>query len=280
MSLRIRFKHKNTEDAIRTPLEYTDRKMDPQAEITEELLPTITELWYDAVCTQEDLSALISDAQMLPNLKNLVFDTGLEDLSPLTALKHLEDLEIEYWGNVFDFTPVGEMSSLKSILISGGMISDMALVHPEALVKLSNLKALYLHEFGSVDLSFLKGMPQIEEFHCGWGNDVGSIEAVATLSELKELWLDAIYVQNLDFLEKVHTSVSLELSCNIRDKVGIDYIRQIMKGRDRADIYDISSRGYLLVNDWGEILEEAVPFYPYDMTEEDKQALRDKGVKI
>ena len=79
-----------------------------------------------------------------------------------------------------------------------------------------------LRAFCNKDLGFLRKMPQLENFMCGWANSVKDIDAIGAHSGLKSLYLVALYLDNLDFLDNLSDDIEVELS-SLSVKQGIDY---------------------------------------------------------
>ena len=113
------------------------------------------------------------------------------------------------------------MTDLKYLSVSGGEISDIDFVNVEALKNLPSLTSLRLHEFGTVDLSFLKEMQRLDSFYCGYANEVFSADSISCLVNLSELTLIGFEVDNLDFLKPLNKDLWLDL-CTMKLQHEID----------------------------------------------------------
>ncbi len=157
------------------------------------------------------------------SLRNLSINIGTTDLTFLSALPSLESLYLVIWNykNAVDFRYFSCLQNLKTLEVSGGDISSMALLYTDALATLKKLDSLILHEFGSVDLSFLENMPWLEHFYCGYANEVKNVAAIGKLINLQELTLIDIKMEDLNYLDSLPSTMDLEL-CSIETRNGID----------------------------------------------------------
>ena len=147
----------------------------------------------------------------LSGLKELVVETNSIPLF-LKNMPNLEDLDVTFWGSrEFDFKWVNYLKKLKSLCISGGDYSSINLINEKAILNLHELKDIVLHEFGSVDLEFLKDMKQLTSFYCGYANDVLNVDSIGHLQNLKELTLIDIPVNNLEFLNAFDDNLEVEM---------------------------------------------------------------------
>jgi Leucine-rich repeat (LRR) protein len=194
----------------------------------------------DRAITEEDVLAISTldcsgfpfdarDYETLLSFKNLaclVIDTRADELDFLKSLPLLEELNLETWGgnNIVDFRVFSCLPHLKTLVVSGGVFSDIGFKNLEGLIALKNLENLTLHEFGSVDLRPLRQMSWLKKLFCGYANKVYDIDALASLCNLKSLELVDIEMDSLDFLDAFPDDIILEL-CSLRVNNGIDYSR-------------------------------------------------------
>ena len=157
----------------------------------------------------EDLETL----EKCTSLKNLAINIGTSDLSFLSAFSLLESLDLEIWNykNSVDFRYFTYLQNLKSLTVSGGVISSMELLNTDALTALEKLVSLTLHEFGSVDLSFLEKMSWLKRFYCGYANEVNNAAAIGKQINLQELTLIDIQIDDLAFLDNLPDSMIIDL---------------------------------------------------------------------
>lgn len=176
-----------------------------------------------------------ADARNVRSLDLTNFSFSLEDLDTLSRFTELTDLGIEMhivsssfwrsfskmqdlylccWGGPVDFDSFRKMEDLKSLWVSGGDLSDIDFLNLNALTNLKKLRILGLHEFGTVDLAPLREMPQLRIFYLGWAKKVIDIETIGTMTQLNELKLNGLYVDDLDFLYMLPDTLQLEMCGN------------------------------------------------------------------
>ncbi|MBQ8717199.1 MAG: hypothetical protein IJY43_05095 [Clostridia bacterium] len=232
MAKELYFCHQEFERTVREALSIYDRPL------TDADVAAITELdCSNFSFSSEDLDVL----SCFQALRDLTINTNADDLSFLQKMSELEHLDMECWSqkNAFDLRALSHLHKLKYLFISGGDISDMDLLHSEALVGLRELEDLCFHEFGTVDLQPLRHMPWIRTFFCGWANSVKHVEAIGTLQKLKELTLISFAMKDLDFLDALPSDLELEL-CSLGVEKGIPYekLKRFYKGNfDEIDKY-------------------------------------------
>lgn len=211
----IEFHNNEFEWDVREKLNKTD------GPVYENDLLGITEL----DCTNYDFDDKdIEILRRMYNLKSLDICIWNSDLEFLKDLHGLKSLYIMHGNreNRLDFELFSELTGLEELYVSGGDISGIAYDNLNALVGLTELRTLHLHEFGTVDLSPLRQMPGLEDFYCGYAYFVKDIDAVGTLRKLKSLTLIDFEMKNLDFLDNLSDDLSLEL-CADNIIEGIDW---------------------------------------------------------
>ena len=240
MSNNIVFAADGFEYEVREKLDKPDRP------ITAEDISSITEL----DCTNFDFYH--EDAGVLEqfvNLETLSIDICCDSLSFLSSLLKLRELFIIYRnGNgKLDFSAFACLDNLESLWVSGGDISNIDFVNTESLIGLKKLTSLELHEFGTVDLSFLEQMPWLEWFSCRYADKIINVDSIGKLRNLKELWLDGDELDDLDFLDHFPDSLKLNISGN---KVYKDTDINRLKRFTNADISDLEINGRLYFPFW------------------------------
>lgn len=214
MSTQLVFHHREFELDIREILNIS------KGSITINDVSVITELdCSNYTFAHDDIDTL----KQFANLESLAIEIGNIDLSFLCAFRKLKVLDLVYWdiGNKLDFDVFTPLSELESLYISGGDISSIALTNLCALTGLKKLKTLHFHEFGTADLAFLAQMPWIEDFFCGYANQIINIDCIGKLRNLKSLELIDIEMDSLDFLGCLPGDMSLDL-CGNEVHSGID----------------------------------------------------------
>lgn len=218
---------------------------------------------FDRAITEEDASSVIeldlSDFTFKEeDFETLFLFTSLEALSItldsschffMNRLKSIKDLYLICYGAKVDFKVFSDMKELTSLCVSGGDYSNIALENLDALVSLEKLELLELHEFGSVDLAPLSKMPQLKGFALRYTHDAKNINAIGDMVWLKELTLDGLYMENLDFLDTLPDTVSIKMGgieiygCN---DVNVEKWKRFKK----HDIFEISVK-----NGWWDYID-------------------------
>lgn len=231
MAKEIIFKHPEFEYEVRKNLGISDRPVTDKdvANIVELELHNFNFLFED----EENLS-------LFKNIETLDINTCSHNLDFLKPLTKLKDLYIEYGAICgFDFSKIEHLKKLENFTISGGDLSGMELINTDALLNLPNLKILYFHEFGSVDLSPLRQMEQLEFFFCGYADEVRNIDTLKYLTNLNHLELIDIEVDNLNFLDNFPDDIEIELSLDIKNDVDLEKLKRFKK----LDLYDTYMNG-------------------------------------
>lgn len=229
----LRFHNKHFEAAVRDELLIFDRPITADDAL----------LAYDLDCSYfvfdfEDCDTLCA----FKKLEWLHINVDFEDLSFLQGLVNLEELRVEFFNdNYFDLSYLIPLQKLNALAVCGGYgetIFDFR--NFDALVKLPCLQSLTLHEFGAVDLSALKHMPNLTGFQCSYANKVYNVEAISNLVNLIDLVLVDITVPNLDFMKTLPDEMMLTLSgVNCLEKVDLTELHRFKE----YDISDIEVNG-------------------------------------
>ncbi len=225
--MELQFNHPEFEDEVRTELGIFNRP------ITEEdaLLVSHLDLSNFDFRT-EDMETLL----FFKNLKNLNANMWHSTPEFWHNFQHIEELYVCV-GDDFDFSSFQNMKDLSDLFVSGGDYSGVDYLNLEALLPLEKLRKMHLHEFGSVDLLPLASMPQLRELGLHYANKIHNIDVVGDLSQLEELRLTGLYVDSLDFLDRLPDHVRLEM-CGIHVYDGVD--PQKWKRFAEHDICEIS----------------------------------------
>ena len=225
--MELQFNHPEFEDEVRTELGIFDRP------ITEEDVLSVLHLDLSNFdFCDEDIATL----SLFKNLKHL--DVNMWHSTPdfWHGFPHMEDLYVCV-GDDFDFSSFQNMKELSYLFVSGGDYSDVDYLNLEALLSLERLREVHLHEFGSVDLFPLTSMPQLRELGVHYANKVHNIDIIGLLSQLEELRLTGLYVDSLNFLDRLPDHIRLEM-CGIHVYSGVD--PQKWKRFAEHDICEIS----------------------------------------
>lgn len=225
--MELRFSHPEFEDEVRSELKI-----------------------YDRPITGED-------ALLVLHLDLSNFDFRDEDMVTLSFFKNLKHLDVNMWhstpdfwhgfphmedlyvcvGDDFDFSSFQNMKELSYLFVSGGDYSNVDYLNLEALLPLEKLQEVQLHEFGSVDLLPFASMPQLRELGVHYANKIHNIDIIGDLSQLEELRLTGLYVDSLDFLDRLPDRVRLDM-CGIHVYGGVDPTK--WKRFTERDICEIS----------------------------------------
>lgn len=191
---------------------------------------------YTGVNDLSELIAWINDT----SIKSLSLDRGnFSDLSPLTALTELEELNIESNDNITDISPLVSLANLKKLTLFG--LHGLSAENMEPISALVNLRYLKLHVWylneryfrmllplqqletlilsngALLDVTYISQMHSLIELEItpGWENQIGpdilNIELLGNLTNLERLtilggipnfdisWITSL--QNLEYLE-------------------------------------------------------------------------------
>lgn len=206
------FQQPKFEEEVRTRLDIWDRPL------TEEdaLRVYILEL--------NNFKFLKSDLDTLyyfTNLEELAIKTGKLNANFWQHFPKLRDIYWSCWAGCVDFEGFRTMSELWSLVVTGGDWSCAEFVNLDALVNLDQLKILVLHEFGAVDATPVGKMSQLEGLAIEYANTVKNIDTIGNLTQLEELSLTGLVVDNLYFLDSLSSDMRLDL-CGIHVRKGVD----------------------------------------------------------
>lgn len=171
--------------------------------------------------TELDLSNFNTDENEIDtlihfkNLKTLALEMKNIGSSFWRNFPKLEDLVWITWNGPIDFSVFSNMKNLVRLTVSGGDYSSIAFENLDALIPLKNLGYLELHEFGSVDLAPLAFMKQLKSLAVRYSHKVCNITVIATMTQLEQLTLEGLSVDNMDFLDTLPDNIELEL-CGIQ----------------------------------------------------------------
>ena len=237
MSNPLVFHHREFERDVRKILNK------PEGQITDSDVSVITQLdCTNYTFDHNDINAL----KHFINLEKLSIEINDADISFLSSFPKLKGLDLICINseNEMDLNVISCLRDLEYLFVSGGDISDIDFISTNALTGLTKLTDLSFHEFGTVDLSFLNQMPWIEEFLCGYAYEVLNIESIGKLKNLESLTLIDIEIDNLDFLDSLPDTMSLEL-CGLELQNGIDMEK--LKRFSETDIDEITVGGKRIV---------------------------------
>ena len=233
--MQLSFCHPEFEKEVREQINIFDRA------ITDNDVLSVVELDLSNFnFKEEDIDTLF----FFINLKSLSINLGSKDQFFWDHFRNIENLYWVCWGSKVDFRAFSNMKKLSSLCISGGAYSDIAFENLDALVFLENLQCLELHEFGHVDLSPLSKMLQLKSFALRYTHQAESIATIGMMVWLKELVLDGLYVENLDFLDTLPDTVSIEM-CGIEIYGCNDVNVEKWKRFKKRDICEIAVK-----NEW------------------------------
>ncbi|MBE6592326.1 MAG: hypothetical protein E7646_09845 [Ruminococcaceae bacterium] len=227
--MNLTFNHPEFEQEVRERLNIFDRELTvADAMLVKELDFTNFDF------KDEDIETLF----LFSNLTSLAINIRQQNAFFWNHFPKLQDLYWCCWGNEIDFSVFSNMADLTSLMVSGGDYSDIKFNGLEALIQLSHLEELTLHEFGPVDLAPLEKMKQLKHFSLLYTDSAQNIETIGKLNWLESLSLCGIYTDNLDFLDFLPDHIELEL-CGIeiygRKEVDVQKRKRFTK-RDICEI--------------------------------------------
>ena len=110
--------------------------------------------------------------------------TTLSDISPVTKLTNLEELNLD-WSSIVDISPLMGLTKLKTLGLEGNSIVDTSSLASLTALDVLNLKENKLTSLGT-SLSSLTALTQL---WLGGNKDLSNISAVASLTNLQILHL-------------------------------------------------------------------------------------------
>ncbi len=155
----------------------------PRGELTENDLESLRELKYEPESSSSSVESL-EGLQFAVNLESLGLpDNSVSDLSPLSALVQLRNLDLAKNDNITDISVLQNLVNLETIDLSANNISDLS-----PLQDLGALRELRM-SFNTVsDLSPLQGLTELRVLLLT-GNLIEEVDALANLTNLRRLLL-------------------------------------------------------------------------------------------
>jgi len=157
------------------------------------------------------------------------------------CIKGFRDLFWTYCGEDIDFCVFRNMNKLKSLCVFGGEDYDIPFINLDKLIPLEKLEHLELHNFGPVDLFPLCKMPQLKVLELHKNRHAQNISSLCEIMWLKELILENIFVENLEFLDYLPDDLYLKMNhIEILTSSNLD-VRKWRRFKKR-NIYEIIAR--------------------------------------
>ena len=203
--MKLTFCHHEFEQEVRERLNVFDRELTvDDAVLVREL--DLTNFDFK----DEDVETLFQ----FSNLISLSINIGQQDSFFWNHFPKLQNLYWCCWGFEINFAVFSNMRELTYLMVSGGDYSNIKFNNLDALIQLSCLEELLLHEFGPVDLAPLERMHQLKHFSLLYTGSAQNIETIGKLHWLESLDLCGLYIDNLDFLDSLPDSIELDM-CGI-----------------------------------------------------------------
>lgn len=221
------FQHPEFEAEVRARLDIWDRPLTKE----DALLVSVLEL-NNFRFQKGDLETLFN----FTNLTELAINTGKLDHDFWEHFPKLKDIYWSCWAGTVDFECFRTMYELWSLVVTGGDWSSAEFKNIEALLDLRQLKILVLHEFGAVDVGPVGMMTQLEGLAIEYARKVENIDAIGKLSQLEELVLTGLTVDNLDFLNNMPDDMKLDIcGIHVREEVDVSKWKRFTS-RDVSEI--------------------------------------------
>ncbi len=152
-------------------------------------LPALPELERVSLYQNPVTSAGLEHLRSLQDLRCLeLSDTDVADLSPLTALPHLEVLDLSWNSALTDdgAASLSQMTSLRELHLSGTSITDRSLAYLERLSQLESLFLYHLPGITPVGLLKLAQLPKLQQLRLDVDDD-SALESLRDLTHLQQL---------------------------------------------------------------------------------------------
>lgn len=157
--------------------------------------------------------------------------SGKIDLTPLSNLTNLQELQISGNPNIENFTPLSSLINLRLLNLSGSQVKDVSflssLTNLEELLlianeindmrplsNLSNLQNLYIYHNQIEDIKPLSALNKLQKLFLG-NNQIKDVTPLSSLTNLQELELWENQISDVTPLSSLNNLLVLNLSSNI-----------------------------------------------------------------
>jgi len=139
----------------------------------------------------------------------VLFEVPFVDGTPLSDLKELRMLDLSRCPQVRDFTFLGSLGALESLLLSGTAFSDLAMLTP-----MTHLRELSLGQtqVTAENLDALAGLTRLEGLHLDGLAQLVNPAALGNMLELRHLGLSGTAVKDLSVLAKLPELRTLKIN--------------------------------------------------------------------
>ncbi|AZQ61784.1 leucine-rich repeat domain-containing protein [Flammeovirga pectinis] len=167
----------------------------------------------DSVMITKNDSTIALDESIYKHIEGFLKSTELDvslnpevvDLSPLSKLRNLEDLNISGTG-VNDLSPIRTLTNLQVLRCEMTGINSLA-----PLLYCTNMQMLMINDTQIEDISILENFSELEELYC-FNTTVSDITSLDGLSNLKVIWANDTQIEAIDALNNAKKLRSLDLS--------------------------------------------------------------------
>lgn len=152
------------------------------AEIVEDV-SLITEIRFNSGADSLD------GLEQFTNLQSLCIDgSEMTDINQIVSLPDLKKLELEDFTNLSDFSVLSKISGLEELRIGSEKLKML-----NFLQGMKNLKCLEITEGSMISLDGIEALSGLEKLMISYCSELKNMDAVTSLSGLKELYLDLPY---------------------------------------------------------------------------------------
>ena len=144
----------------------------------------------------------------------LLVNHRVSNLSPLTDLTSLKELELSGTLTITDISPLKGLTNLVSLDLTQSRISDLSpLTHLTSLTRLSLFGTLIDDNDLTSLVPLLAGLTQLKELYLGW-NQISDVTLLASFVNLRALGLSSNRVSNITPLTGLTSLTFLDLGLN------------------------------------------------------------------
>lgn len=137
------------------------------------------------------ISGLVNMDTLYMSSSNWLIDSGLRDLTPLSNMRQLRELQLCGHGlTSADLEPLRGLTSMENLSIRNNRITDLS-----ALSGMTRMKTLNIGSNRITDISPLTGMTRMEWLHAQ-NNGITDISALSEMRNLEYLYLDTLDLWN------------------------------------------------------------------------------------
>ena len=166
------------------------------------------------------------------NLRKLSLYAGVSDVTELSHLESLQELDITNNKNLSDITPLYRLTGLELLNLTGCNVSDIEgienlhnlkkiwlqgnrnLTDISPLFDMTSLTDVYASSCNIADIRGIENLVHLESLSLDNNQGIGNLQEIGSLTDLKELSLASCGIDDISFLENLKHLNRIELNDN------------------------------------------------------------------